>query len=124
SIAPAVGRETFIVPLLNGMGHMDVLDARFGAERVLGGLSIISSTLDAEGRILHLNQVHTLVFGSRQPSQDDAANEIARVLTGAGFDGRVSDAIVQEMWEKWVFIAALAGITCLMRAAIGDLVST
>ena len=42
---------------------------------------------------------------------------------GAGFDARLTDEIRQEMWEKWVFIAAGAGITCLMRAAIGDIVA-
>jgi 2-dehydropantoate 2-reductase len=123
SITPAVGEDTLIVPLLNGMRHMDVLDERFGRDRVLGGFCAISSTVDPEGRILHLNRMHTLVFGSRLPSQEDALDAIDAVLTGAGYDGSRSDAIVQEMWEKWVFIAAGAGITCLMRASIGDIVT-
>jgi 2-dehydropantoate 2-reductase len=44
-------------------------------------------------------------------------------MTGAPFDGRLSDNILQSMWEKWTFIAALAGVTCLMRATIGDILA-
>ena len=63
AFAPAVGAQTAILPLLNGMAHLDRLAERFGRERVLGGLCVISSTLDADGRILHLNDAHRLAFG-------------------------------------------------------------
>src|SRR3984957_10461359 len=60
SFAPAVGSNTAILPLLNGMGHMDYLGARFGAGAVLGGQCVISVTLDGDGHILHLNNTHFL----------------------------------------------------------------
>ena len=65
SFAPAVGANTAILPLLNGMKHMDLLAERFGAGAVLGGQCIISATLDGEGRILHLNDLHFLSFGEQ-----------------------------------------------------------
>src|SRR5919204_545521 len=65
SFAPAVGPDTAVVPLLNGMRHLDVLDARFGADRVLGGSCFISARLDEGGNISHLNDVHRLAFGER-----------------------------------------------------------
>ena len=84
---------------------------------------MISSTLDADGRILHLNDAHRLAFGELDKLGSARAGAIAATLAGAGFDSRLSDAILQEMWEKWVFLATGAGITCLMRAAFGDIVA-
>jgi 2-dehydropantoate 2-reductase len=123
SFAPAVGPNTAILPLLNGMGHMDALAARFGADRVLGGQCLISTTLDAEGRIIHLAAPHFLSFGEQDGSQSPRAQAILSALSGAGFDANLSTTIMQEMWEKWAFIATGAGITCLMRAAFGDIVA-
>ena len=123
ALAPAMGPDAAVLPLLNGMGHLDVLDARFGTGRVLGGECLISATLDDAGRVIHLNQVHTLMFGERDGARSARAEAIAASFEGARFDGRRSDAIGQEMWEKWVFIAAAAGITCLMRAAVCDVVA-
>jgi 2-dehydropantoate 2-reductase len=126
SFAPAVGPDTAILPLLNGMAHLDLLAARFGDDKVLGGVAIISTTLDSEGHILHLNDTHLLVFGARDggAGRTAARNEaIATALIGANFDARLSGNIMQDMWEKWVFIASTAGINCLMRAAVGDILA-
>lgn len=122
SFAAAVGPNSMILPLLNGMDHLNALDARFGADRVFGGLCQISVALDAEGRILHFNKIHNLVFGDRADSLSQRAESFAPDVMGAGFNARMSAAIDQEMWEKWVFIATCAGITCLMRSAIGDVI--
>jgi 2-dehydropantoate 2-reductase len=123
SFAPAVGPATTILPLLNGLRHIETLDGRFGAGHALGGLCMISSTLDAEGRVHHLNDLHALLFGERDGAFSKRIEAIDAALSNAGFDARLSAAIVQDMWDKWMFIAAAAGITCLMRAAIGDIVA-
>jgi 2-dehydropantoate 2-reductase len=123
SFAPAVGPNTVIVPVLNGMAHMDFLGARFGAGAVFGGQCLISTTLDGEGRIIHLNDTHLLSFGEQDGSESSRAQAIAAALSGARFDAKLSTAILQEMWEKWAFIATGAGITCLMRATFGDIVA-
>lgn len=123
ALAPAVGPDTVILPLLNGIRHLDRLETRFGAAHVLGGECVISSTLDADGRVLHLNQFHLLVFGERAGGSSPRTEAIAAIFADAGFDATRSDAILQDMWEKFVFIATAAGITCLMRASIGDIVA-
>ena len=123
SFAPAVGPATAILPLLNGMRHLDTLEARFGAAAVLGGQCVISATVDDDGRIVHLNKFHGLSFGERDGSRSARATRLAEALGGARVDLHLSESIVQEMWEKWVFIAALAGITCLMRASVGDIIA-
>jgi 2-dehydropantoate 2-reductase len=121
SLAPAVGPKTAILPLLNGMRHLDVLDQRFGPAPVLGGQCLIAATLDAEHQIVHLSQNHELSFGERDGTRSDRVSTIAAEMAGAAFDPRASEQILQEMWEKWVFLAAFAGGTCLLRAAVGDI---
>jgi 2-dehydropantoate 2-reductase len=121
SFAPAVGANTAILPLLNGMKHMDLLGARFGAGAVLGGQCIISATLDGEGRVLHLNDLHFVSFGEQNGAKSPRVAAIAEAFSGAKFDSQLSTTILQEMWEKWAFIAAAAGICCLMRGSFGDI---
>jgi len=123
SFAPAVGPETAILPFLNGMRHLDALDARFGAPRVLGGVCFISATRGPHGEIVHLNENHTLAYGERDGVRSPRVERIAQEFASANFDARATGTIVQEMWEKWVFIAAGAGLTCLMRATVGDIVA-
>jgi 2-dehydropantoate 2-reductase len=115
SFAAAVGPETMVLPLLNGMRHLDMLDERFGRPLILGGQCVIAATLDSQRAVVHLNDTHKLAFGIQQ---------VAGILDNAGFDASLSDHIVQEMWEKWVFLATLASGTCLMRAPVGDIVAS
>ena len=122
-MAPAVGPGTAILPLLNGMRHLDALEARFGAEAVLGGRCIISSVLEADGTVVHLNTLHDIVFGERDGRASPRVAAIADAMRDAGFTFRASDAVLLEMWEKWVFVAALAAVTCLMRAAVCDIMA-
>jgi 2-dehydropantoate 2-reductase len=123
SFTPAVGEDTAILPLLNGMRHLDILDQRFGHARVLGGQCLIAVTLNPEREIVHFNDTHDLSFGERDGSPSVRVGAIASALGGAVFQARPSKSILQEMWEKWIFIATGAGITCLMRATVGDIVA-
>ncbi|MEN7531514.1 2-dehydropantoate 2-reductase [Cupriavidus sp. DL-D2] len=122
-IAPAVGPETVIVPMLNGMAHLDQLDARFGAARVMGGRCMISSTLDDDGTIVQLSPMHILSFGERPSGTSNRAQALAELFGNAGFDLQHSQSMLQDMWEKWFFLATLASSTSLMRAAIGDILA-
>jgi len=122
SFAPAVGPQTLVLPLLNGMRHMDVLNARFGKARVLGGQCVISVTRDSEGGIVQLTEMQFLSFGEQDGSRSERVAAVLAFMTNAGFDVAMSDNILLEMWSKWVFIATGAGITCLMRASVGDIV--
>ncbi len=123
-IASAVGRETAILPVLNGMRHLDRLASRFGADRVLGGVAQIPATLGPEGQVRHLAEVHDLAFGEFHGGTSERVRAFAALCDGARFSARASEAVVQEMWEKWTFLATLAGMTCLMRAAIGDVLAS
>lgn len=119
-ISPAVGRDTVVLPLLNGMSHIDVLKERFGSS-VIGGLCIISSTLDTDGTIRHLNDTHTIKYGELSGSLSERVKSIETIMKRANFTSSASEHITSDMWEKWVMISSLAALTTLMRATIGDI---
>ena len=121
SFAPAVGPQTAIVPLLNGMLHLDVLDRRFGSERVLGGLCAIAATLNEKREVLQLMPMQSLNFGERDGKSSTRVRALADVMASGNFGGVASGHIIQEMWEKWVFLASLAASTCLMRTSVGNI---
>jgi len=124
SFAPAVGPQTAIIPLLNGMLHLDMLDEKFGRERVLGGLCTIAVTLSEHREVVQLNPMQSLNFGERDGRLSDRVRAIAEVMAGGKFDAVASEHIVQEMWEKWVFLATLAASTCLMRTSVGNILAS
>jgi 2-dehydropantoate 2-reductase len=121
--SPAVGASTMILPILNGLRHIDVLTARFGAEHVLGGLANVSAGLDADGRVVQFMANQTIVFGETTGSLSERALALETLLHVPGIDVRASEAIMQDMWEKFVQLSTLAGITCLMRASVGDILA-
>ena len=120
-MAAAVGPGTMILPLLNGMRHIDELTERFGRQAVLGGLCRVMTTLDAQGRIVQMGKVHDLVYGELDGTVTPRIRALDAELQGAGFAARLSDHAEQDMWEKWTMLASLAGITCLMRGTIGEI---
>jgi 2-dehydropantoate 2-reductase len=124
SFAPAVGPNTSIIPLLNGMSHLDTLDAKFGSERVLGGVCGIAVTLNEHREVVHLAPLQWLNFGERDGKTSDRVRAIAEIMAGGISGLGVSEDIIQEMWEKWVFLASLAASTCLMRASVGNILAS
>lgn len=124
AIAPAVGDDTAVIPLLNGLAHMDALDARFGAERVLGGICHIGVTMTPEGDIHHLNPLQVLTIGDRSGAPSEHGAAIAALLEGSPVKVVESDSIILNMWEKFVMLTSMASVTCLMRAAVGDIMET
>jgi 2-dehydropantoate 2-reductase len=118
----AVGPRTTIVPVLNGMRHMDVLESRFGKEAMAGGVCKVATTIDADGRIVQLAAFQELSYGERDGSVSRRMEELDAFMQGAGFEARLSRSIEYEMWEKWTMLATIGGITCLMRGNIGQVV--
>jgi 2-dehydropantoate 2-reductase len=122
-IAPAVGTDTVILPLLNGLAHLDTLIARFSDRRILGGSVRIHTDLDADGRIHIMDTLHELNFGERDKSVTPRIEALAKEFAGAGFNDKLSPDILAFMWQKWTMLASLGAITCLMRGTIGQVAS-
>ena len=118
--APAIGPETIILPMLNGMRHLDVLSRRFGEQHVVGGFCRIFSDVDSAGRILQLNDAHLIAFGEIKGGTSARTRALNEGLQGAGFDVNHSEDIIKDMWEKWLMLASLGAITCLLRGDMGE----
>ncbi len=120
--APAVGPATMIVPFLNGMRHIEMLIDRFGEAAVLGGVCVIAAQIDRVGRIVQLTGgMQALTYGERDGSRSERVSALDAALKGAGFDARLSESILQEMWEKWVMLASAGAATCLLRGNVGEI---
>jgi 2-dehydropantoate 2-reductase len=124
AIAPAVDAGARVLPLLNGLRHYDALDARFGFDRVLGGLCFISAALGADGEILHLGKPASMTFGERVGQPPEARLQaLAAACAQAGIDHAHTPDIAQAQWVKYSFLTALAAGTCAMRAPVGTIVA-
>jgi 2-dehydropantoate 2-reductase len=122
--APAVGPRTAVVPFLNGMAHLAVLSKRFGESAVLGGVIIIAAQLnDEDDIVVQLSPPASLTIGTQDGTRTTRLQAACDQLSGAGFDASISDEIIARMWQKWVFIATIGALTCLMRATVGDIVA-
>lgn len=121
--APAVGPRTVILPVLNGMRHLDVLERRFGKVALLGGVCLVATQLDADGGIVQLAEFQSLTYGELHGKQTSRLETVNQALRGAAFDASASLHILQDMWQKWVQLATLGTITCLLRGNIGEIVA-
>jgi 2-dehydropantoate 2-reductase len=119
-LAPAVGSGTVILPVLNGMRHVQVLKDRFGEAAVGGCVCKCATTLDDNGRVVQLTKLQDLAYGEMDGLPTARIQALDAFMTGAGFDARLSSVIEREMWEKWLMLASIGAITCLMRGNIGE----
>lgn len=122
-LGPAVGPETIVVPFLNGMAHMDALDAAFGPDRVLGGIVRCVTTITDDGDILQMNPLATLTLGERKGPPTGRVQRALETLTVPGYDASATADALASMWHKWVFIVTAGVVTCLLRGPVGAIVS-
>lgn len=120
-VRPFAGEDTLILPVLNGMLHMDQLTEAFGEEQVLGGLCFIEATLDENGGVVHSSPMNELVYGERSGGKSKRMAQVEAAFSGTKADFRLSETIEQEMWHKHLFITVMSGITSLMRSPIGPI---
>lgn len=116
-----VGDDTMILPLLNGMAHLQPLIKAFGEDRVIGGLCFVESTLSEDGTIVQTSPVHQLVYGERTGERTERIEKLEQAFTGTKAEFKRSDNIDQEMWHKYLFITAMSGITSMMESPIGPI---
>jgi 2-dehydropantoate 2-reductase len=121
--APAVGPRTVIIPVLNGMHHMDVLRQRFGEKSVLGGVCFVATEIDAHGRIIQLADFQSLTYGELDGKKTARIEAVHDAFRGAGFDTAISGDILRDMWQKWVWLASVGAVTCLLDGNIGEIVA-
>lgn len=123
SLKNAVGDNALILPFLNGLTHMEKLDARFGAHRVLGGVAHIAGELTDEGVVRQLTPLHSLTVGHRNPAHESLARNFFDLCRKTKFDSFYSEDIQQTLWIKWTFLATLAGATTMYRGSVGRIMA-
>lgn len=121
AIRPAVGGNTVVLPLLNGLSHLERLNQVFGADRVLGGLAKIVVMLDLDGSIKHLNDWSYITFGEQGGGLSERVKAIEAAFPADSVIAKAVPDIRQAMWEKLVHLSTVATMTCLMRASVGEL---
>jgi 2-dehydropantoate 2-reductase len=117
--APAVGPTTVILPLLNGMSHISALTGRFG-KAVIGGICRAVVQLDGDGTIIQTNPLQQILYGELDGSVTPRIEALHQTLSIPDVDASLSTQIVQDLWEKWVQLASLGAITCLLGGSIGE----
>jgi 2-dehydropantoate 2-reductase len=121
--APTVGPQTVIIPVLNGMQHIDVLTKRYGEHAGLGWVCFVANEIDSQGRIVQLADFQSLTYGELNGKKTSRIEAVHQVFSGAGVEAAISTDILRNMWEKWVWLATVGTITCLLRGNIGEIVA-
>ncbi len=121
--APAVGPETIILPLLNGMRHMDTLTARFGQERVMGGSVRIVADVDQDGRILQMTELDEFIFGELHGGRTERAERLLQEFSVPGYTAKLSENIVAALWRKWWILATMGSVCVVSGGTVGEMVA-
>lgn len=122
-IAPVVGENTMVMPVLNGMKHMETLSQRFGEHALIGGLCKINATLDDDGHIHQMTPLHQIFYGELSGEKTERIKRVDEAFRSAGFEAFLSETILTDLWEKWLLLSSFGAITCTMRGNIGQVAS-
>lgn len=120
-IAPAIGPDTMILPVLNGMRHMDILAGHFSQNNLIGCALKVATILENDGTIVQLNPLQDLAYGELDGTITTRITALDQFMQGAPIGARLSSVIRREMWEKWILLAGLGATTCLMRGTVGEI---
>ena len=113
-----------ILPFLNGLDHLEILDERFGRSRVMGGIANIAANINSTGVVQRLTDVNLLTIGARSEEHLALAKEFYGECEKADFNAVYSENITQNFWDKWITLSTLAAVTTLFRAPIGKIVAS
>ncbi len=120
ALRPCVGTNTVIISLQNGVDAAERIGAILGIEHVLGGVTWISSAVEAPGVIRQFSQFRRIVFGELDGRITPRAQAIYQTLNASGATVELSENILSMIWTKFVFIAAVSGISSLTRLEMGE----
>jgi 2-dehydropantoate 2-reductase len=119
-LRPAVGPDTVILPVQNGIDSAERIGAIVGPGHVVGGLAAVSSVVEGPGVIQHRAGPDLIRLGELDGRPSARTERIVDVLRGAGLQAELRPDIRVALWEKFVFICGLSGLTALTRLAIGQ----
>ncbi|WP_404451116.1 2-dehydropantoate 2-reductase [Virgibacillus necropolis] len=121
SLKTLTGNGAYVLPVLNGIEHISMLQDQLGKDFVLGGLSFIIATLNEEGHVIHSSDFDNLIFGQLQPTQTTICQNLDDLMEKTKIDGNNNEAILKELWKKYMFITAFSGVTTAANLSIGSI---
>lgn len=124
TIAPAVGPETAILTLQNGVGSGDELSAVFGAQRVMLGAAYVEAAHPAPGIFREVGWEGRIVFAEQDGNPSRRGAEIEQTFTDAGIDSEIAEDIEQALWNKLVYICGLSGMTCITHSSFAEVMDS
>jgi len=116
---PAVGPDTVILPVQNGIDSAQRIGRVVGRQHVIGGLAAVSSVVAAPGVIEHRAGPDAIQLGELDGPPGARTERIADALRRAGVKVQVRPDIRVALWEKFVLICGLSGMTALTRLPLG-----
>jgi 2-dehydropantoate 2-reductase len=120
-IRPMVGRETAVVSFQNGVLKDQYLRAAFDERQLMGGVGYVATTIDAPGIIRQTGPMQRLLFGEFDGSRSPRGEALLAACRAGGINAELSTEITREIWQKFVFLVALSGMTTTIRKAIGPI---
>lgn len=116
---PLLGRHSAIVSFQNGVLKDQALRAAYGVGPVMGGVGYVATTIDSPGVIRQTGPMQRLLFGEFDGSRSTRGQAFLQACLAGGIAAELSDDIQREIWQKFVFLAALSGTTTTIRRPIG-----
>ena len=123
-IEPMVVQDTVIMSLQNGIDNIDKLIQLYGQEKVLAGTAFIEASIASPGVIAHMGKPGRIVFGELSGERTGRAEAILELFQGAGIGMELSGDIERVLWEKFLFICGVHGVSTLSRASLGLVLAT
>lgn len=114
-LKPLIGPETAVVTLQNGVDAPDRLAKVLGPEAVMGGVAIINAAIAGPGRITQMGEYQSLTFGEMDGRITPRGEALLAACRAADVNARLSDDIVKDLWEKFVFLVSVSSLTAAAR---------
>jgi 2-dehydropantoate 2-reductase len=120
-IKPLIGESTIILPLLNGIEHIDILLSAFGKKHVIGGLCRISTFIEGAGHINHKGVQPHIAFGELDNSRTERIEKIYKMFSGINdITAEIPADIHTAMWGKFILISSTSGVGAVSRMSINE----
>ena len=124
TMRPAIGADTTILTLQNGLGSGGDLAAAFGRDRVMLGAAYVDASQTAPGVYRELGGVCRILLGEPDGGASPRGEALAARLGEAGIEAAVADDMRKTLWEKLIYICALSGMTCVTRSSFAEVMDT
>ena len=120
-ILPLIGKDTAVISFQNGVVKDEVLEQVLGPGHVVGGVCYIAASIAEPGVIRHAGTMQKLVFGEYDGRETERVRRFREACQAAGIDVESRGHIERTIWEKFVFLVGLSGMTTLARSPIGPI---